>query len=343
MTTAFITNPNQADHDDPSHVERAARIAAILAALDESGLRSELHELVAEPATDQQILAVHSAHLLSVIRSTTAHEFAHIDGDTYTTSGSYEAARLAAGSAVRAVDAVVRGEVSNAFVLGRPPGHHATPTHSMGFCLFNNIAIAARYATDVLKLERVAIVDYDVHHGNGTQDCFYEDGQVLFCSSHAWPLYPGSGASHEMGEESGYGLTLNMPVPHGTGDQGITSCYDRLVLPALEAFQPQLILVSAGYDGHWRDPLGPLTISTTGYAALTKRLVDAAQSLCDGRIVMVLEGGYDLDAIASCVVASFNVLLGREPGPDLLGSYRYNEPDLSVLIERTLRNHPIFR
>jgi acetoin utilization deacetylase AcuC-like enzyme len=343
MTTAITTNPNQATHDEPRHVEQAARLAAIMAALDTSNLRPDLVELASQPASEQQILAVHEPHLLAIVRSTTAHARAQLDADTYTTAGSYEAALLAAGAAVRAVEAVVSGEVSNAFALVRPPGHHATPSRSMGFCLFNNIAIAARYALDVLGLERVAIVDYDVHHGNGTQDCFYDDGRVLFCSTHAWPLYPGSGAAHEMGEESGYGLTLNLPLPHGTGDEGLKHCYDQLILPAIRSFQPQLILVSAGYDAHWADPLGPLALSVAGYAALTQRLATMAEAICDGRIVLVLEGGYNLHALGACVVAALRVLLGRDPGPDPLGAADLREPDLSTLIERARRVHPAFQ
>jgi acetoin utilization deacetylase AcuC-like enzyme len=250
---------------------------------------------------------------------------------------------MAAGAAAQAVEAVVSGRAGNAFALVRPPGHHATRSRSMGFCLLNNIAIAAGHALDRLGLERIAIVDYDVHHGNGTQDCFYDDGRVLFCSTHAWPLYPGTGAVEEAGAESGYGLTLNLPVPHGTGDTALLRCYDELVLPAVRAFAPQLLLVSAGYDAHWADPLGPLTLSVAGFAALTQRLVDLAEQLCGGRIVLVLEGGYNLEALGACVVAALRVLLGRDPGADPLGAADTPEPDLTALIDRVRRKHPLFQ
>jgi acetoin utilization deacetylase AcuC-like enzyme len=343
MTTAITTNPGHTAHDDPRHVEQAARLTAVEAAIDAGGLRADLAELAPQPASEQQILAVHQPGLLAAVRSTTTYARARLDADTYTTAGSYDAALLAAGAAIRAVEAVVSGEAANAFALVRPPGHHATPTRPMGFCLFNNIAIAARHALDALGVQRVAIVDYDVHHGNGTQDCFYDDGQVLFCSTHAWPLYPGTGAAREAGEEAGYGLTLNLPLPHGTGDEGFARCYDELILPAVRSFGPQLILVSAGYDAHWADPLGPLALSVAGYAALTQRLVALSKELCDGRIVLVLEGGYNLQALGASVVAALRVLLGRNPGPDPLGPADRGEPNLSALIERARGEHPLFR
>jgi acetoin utilization deacetylase AcuC-like enzyme len=343
MPTAIVTTPRHAAHDDPEHVEQAARLDAINAALDASGLRPDLLELTAQPASLAQILAVHVPHVVDTIRRATARGGGWLDQDTYTCAGSLDAALLAAGAAVQAVEAVVTGGVSNAFALVRPPGHHATPFQSMGFCLFNNIAVAAHHALGALGVERLAIVDYDVHHGNGTQECFYDDGQVLFCSTHAAPLYPETGAVMEYGLESGYGTTLNLPLPHGTGDTGIGYLYDEIVLPALCEFEPQLILVSAGYDGHWADPLGTLNFSVAGYAALTQRLVTLARNICGGRIVLVLEGGYDRAALCACVIAALRVLLGRESGADPLGSAGQPEPDLAALIGYVRRRHPVFQ
>ncbi|MEP7191187.1 MAG: histone deacetylase [Roseiflexaceae bacterium] len=343
MTTAIINNPLQAAHDEPSHVEHAARMDAITAALDMSGLRADLVELAAQPASEAQLLAVHERRMLEFVRAAASRGPQWLGADTYIVPGSWDAARMAAGAAVTAVEAVVGGQAANAFALIRPPGHHATPSQPMGFCLLNNIAIAARHALDALGFERVAIVDFDVHHGNGTQDSFYDDGRVFFCSTHAWPLYPGTGAADDVGIEDGYGTTLNLPLPYQTGDAGFRLLYDQVVLPALRRFAPQLILVSAGYDAHWDDPLGPLSLSIDGYAALTQRLVALADELCGGKIVLVLEGGYSAAALAGGVVASLRVLLGRAPGVDPLGPASQAEPDISMLIRRMRDRHPIFQ
>jgi len=343
MATAIISNPLQATHDEQSHPERAVRMNAIAAALDKSGLRTDLVELAAQQASEPQILAIHQRRLIELVRSAASSGPQWLGGETYIMPGSWEAARMAAGAAATAVEAVITGQVSNAFALIRPPGHHATPSQPMGFCLLNNIAIAARHALDTLGVERVAIVDFDVHHGNGTQDCFYDDGRVLFCSTHASLLYPGTGAADDVGIEDGYGTTLNLPLPYETGDVGFQQIYDQVLLPAVRSFAPQLILVSAGYDAHWDDPLGPLSLSVAGYAALTQCLGALASEICDGKIVLVLEGGYSLPALAGGVIASLRVLLGREPGVDPLGPASQAEPDISLLIRRVRDRHPIFQ
>lgn len=342
MTTAIATNPLHAPHDEPTHVERATRLQAIETAIDAGGLRADLLELAPRRASEAEILAVHSPRLIEIVAWTATQDDVWLGMDTYTTRGSYEAALMSAGAALAAVEAVVTGQATNAFALTRPPGHHATLSQPMGFCFFNNIAIAARHAM-TLGIQRVAIVDYDVHHGNGTQDCFYDDGTAFFCSSHASPLYPGTGAEDEVGIEGGYGATLNLPLPYRTGDMGFAMLFDQVVLPALRRFDPQLILVSAGFDGHWDDPLGPLSLSVAGYAALTERLVALAGELCGGRIGLFLEGGYSLPALSSCAVAALRVLLGRDPGPDPLGPAGTAEPDISGLIRRARERHPIFQ
>lgn len=343
MPTAIVTNPRHATHDEAEHVEQAVRLAAIERALDASGLRADLLELTPQPASAAQILAVHEPRVVEVVRAAAARGGRWLDQDTYTTAGTLEAALHSAGAAIRAVEAVLSGQASNAFAITRPPGHHATPARSMGFCMFNNIAVAARHAMLALGVERVAIVDYDVHHGNGTQDCFYDDGQVFFCSTHASPLYPETGEISAAGLEGGYGTTLNIPLPHGAGNRAFRMVFEDLVEPALREFVPQLILVSAGYDSHWADPLGPLTLTTTGYADLTRRLMALANELCGGRIALVLEGGYDPQALSACVIASLRVLMGRPAGEDTLGPSGVDEPNVEMLVERIRRYHPAFQ
>lgn len=343
MTTALFRTTSHLHHDEPSHVEQAARMIAVEQAMEASGLLAHAQVAVAQPAREQWIRAVHAPRVVETLQYISLEGEAWIDGDTYAMFGSWEAAAMGAGAAVEAVDAVVNGRADNGFALVRPPGHHATPNRSMGFCLLNNVAIAARYATDVLGLERVAIVDYDVHHGNGTQDCFYDDSRVLFCSSHASPLYPGTGDAREIGRGAGQGLTLNAPLPYGVGDTGMRRLYAEVIIPALHVFQPQLVIVSAGFDSHWDDPIGPLDMTVDGYAALTRMLKEAAAELCDGRIVLSLEGGYSLRALSACATSALAVLLDAPPPPDLLGPAPNIEPDIGALIGGIKRMHPLFR
>jgi acetoin utilization deacetylase AcuC-like enzyme len=341
MRTAIAINPRHAAHDEPQHVEQAARLYAITAALNASGLRSVLLDVPARPATEAQLRAVHTEQMIELVRWSATRPRSWIDHDTYTTPASWDAALMAAGATLAVVDAVVSGSVRNGFALVRPPGHHATPTESMGFCLFNNVAIAARYAIDHLGVTRVAIVDFDVHHGNGTQDIFYDDDRVFFCSTHASPLYPGTGAEREIGSGRGRGTTMNLPLPHGVGDAGFARLFEDVVIPALRRYRPDLILVSAGYDGHWADPLGPLTLSVAGYAALTRRLKETAEEVCNGRIALVLEGGYNLKALAASVLACLEVLANDDTVVDPFGPSNEPEPDISALIARMRQNHPL--
>lgn len=339
--TAILSDTSFDAHTWHGHVEQAERLVAIRAAIEASGLNDLLYHLEPRPAAEPQLLAVHSPELLRRTRQLSSYGGGQFDSDTYVTADSWDAACLAAGAAVGAVDAVLGGRMRNAFALVRPPGHHATPGRAMGFCLINNVAVAARYALDQFGLERVAIVDYDVHHGNGTQDIFYGEPRVLFCSTHAAPFYPGTGTIGEMGTPQAAGATLNVPLPFGVGDRGYAQVFAEVIGPALRRYRPQLILVSAGYDAHWSDPLGPMTLSVRGYAQLTRTLCDLADELCGGRIVLVLEGGYNLDALGACVVAALWVLLGREPGPDPIGEVRVGEPDLGQVIAALRERHPL--
>jgi acetoin utilization deacetylase AcuC-like enzyme len=341
--TAILTDTSLDAHTWYGHVEQAERLQAVRRALDESGLNQRLRRITPAPAPLAAIEAVHDPRLLAALRQLADYGGGQIDSDTYVTAASWEVATLAAGAAIGAVGAVVGGEVAGAFALSRPPGHHATRSRAMGFCLINNVAVAARYALDELGLARVAIVDFDVHHGNGTQDIFYNEPRVLFCSTHGSPLYPGTGMPDEVGGPGAVGATLNVPLPYGTGDVGYAMVFERLIEPALLRFRPELILVSAGYDAHWSDPLGITTLSVEGYAGLTRRLIALADELCGGRIALVLEGGYHLDALGACVVSSLHLLLGDAEAPDPLGAVDAPEPLANVrqVIAALEGRHPL--
>ncbi|MGH8046568.1 MAG: histone deacetylase family protein [Chthoniobacterales bacterium] len=234
------------------------------------------------------------------------------NGDVSVCRRSGDIALLAAGGVIAAVDAVLGGDADNAFCAARPPGHHATATQAMGFCIFNNVAVAARHAQAAHGVERVAILDWDVHHGNGTQDIFYEDGTVLFCSTHQSPWYPGTGAANETGEGAGAGLTINRPFHAGAGITEIGGAFLDDFLPAVRKFQPQLILVSAGFDSRIGDPLGQFRLTDADFATLTRAVMDAAAELCDCRVISTLEGGYSLPGLASAARAHFSALCGQE-------------------------------
>ncbi|NTU83242.1 MAG: histone deacetylase [Chloroflexales bacterium] len=342
--TVILTDTSFDAHTWYGHVEQATRLVAIRRALDASGLHDDLHHRTPQPPPDAALEAVHTPNLLRQIRQMASYGGGQFDSDTYVTADSWDIACLAAGAAVGAVEAVVGGAARNAFALARPPGHHATPGRAMGFCLINNIAIAARYAVRQLGVQRVAIVDYDVHHGNGTQDVFYDDPNVLFCSTHAAPFYPGSGSVGEMGDRvDAPGATLNVPLPFGSGDRGYARVFEQVIGPALRRFRPELIMVSAGYDAHWTDPLGPMVLSVNGYARLNQHLLELADELCGGRLVMVLEGGYNLEALGACVVAALRQLLGRAPGPDPIGEVDATEPtpEIERVIETLKARHPL--
>jgi acetoin utilization deacetylase AcuC-like enzyme len=342
MSTAILTDPRYLAHDDPQHVERADRLRSILRALDTSGLRETLPTLDARPATNDEILMAHTEAHIAAVQRFGDHGGGYLDPDTYMNESSWEAALWAAGGTMRTVEAVLTGEHRNAYALVRPPGHHATRSRAMGFCLINNVAVAARYAIKAHGLERVAIVDYDVHHGNGTQDIFYNDPNVLYCSTHASPYYPGTGLLHETGEAPGQGATLNVPLPLGVGDTGYQQVFEKIIIPALRKWQPQLVLLSAGYDCHWSDPIGPMVLSILGYARLTQMLYELAEEVCEGRMVITLEGGYNLDALGAGVVAALQVLQGQPPDHDPLGTINAPEPELAALIERITKSHPMF-
>jgi len=301
-TVALYTHAACLDHDPgPGHPETPARLAAVLEALDESAFPA-LRRIEAPRATREQLARVHVPRLIdSILDHGPLHYWRMLDADTLMSPGSAEAAQRAAGAVCAAVDAAIAGTAPRAFCAVRPPGHHATQTTAMGFCLFNNVAIGAAHALAAHGLERVAVVDFDVHHGNGTQDIFWNEPRVMYASSHQWPLYPGTGEREETG--AGTDNIVNALLPPGSGSAEFRAAWDDIVLPALDAFAPQLVLISAGFDAHRLDPLANLNLETEDYAWVTHRLVELALRHAGGRVVSSLEGGYSLDALRESVAA----------------------------------------
>jgi len=285
------------EHDPGAgHPERPDRIA-VLEDLIAGWRGPRLERVAARLADEDEIRAAHTAELVEQVRATQGQRRCRIDADTATSERSYETALLAAGGLVELTDAVATGAHRNGFAFVRPPGHHATATQAMGFCLFNNAAVAARHLRAVHGYERIAIVDWDLHHGNGTEAIFYEDPSVLYVSLHQYPYYPGTGAASDVGRGAGTGFTVNVPFSAGVGDAGFLLAFEEIIEPILRQYAPDFILVSAGFDAHHRDPLGGLRATEEGFLEMARRLLAVADDAADGRIVAVLEGGYDLDAI----------------------------------------------
>ena len=307
MTTLLLTHPACLDHDPGSwHPERPERLAAVLKALDDSAFKP-IERRQAPRAEDRQLVLVHPLHHVERVMGAVPPSGRHaLDADTSLSPGSGEAALRAAGAVIAAVDAVVAGEAKNAFCAVRPPGHHAEPATAMGFCLFNNVAIGALHARAAHGLRRIAVVDFDVHHGNGTQAIFERDRELFFASTHQWPLYPGTGAAEEHGVANN---VVNAPLrPHSDGP-AFRAAIERLVLPALDRFAPEIILISAGFDAHRRDPLAALNLENEDYAWVTSAIAEIARKHAKGRIVSTLEGGYDLEALAGASAAHVTALM----------------------------------
>ncbi len=309
MTTALFSHPDCLGHIVPAgHPERPDRLRAVLATLEAPEF-APLERRDAPLAERSDLLLAHpEAHVLAIEGAIPVQGTVALDPDTNVVAGSFAAAMRAAGAVIAAVDAVITGEVTNAFCATRPPGHHAEAVRSMGFCLFGNVAIGVKHALVRHGLNRVAVVDFDVHHGNGTQDLLWDEPRVLFCSTHQMPLYPGSGARREAGAHENI---VNVPLPPGAGSDAFRTAVEAKVLPALEGFCPELILVSAGFDAHAADPLAQLALSKEDFAWITGRICDVADRHAGGRVVSTLEGGYDLEALAASVAAHVNVLMER--------------------------------
>ncbi|HEY7092616.1 MAG TPA: histone deacetylase [Ktedonobacterales bacterium] len=334
LPTALVYHAAMLDHlvpdEFPEIPERLRFAMAMIDGLVADGTLAEekLLRLDARPATLEELSTVHAPEYVEKVRlfverlmegagyEATPRRFAT---DVYLSPGSYTAATLAAGAPLVALDAIGEGRARNAYALVRPPGHHARPRQAMGFCLFNNVAVAARYAQRKWGWQRVLIVDYDVHHGNGTQEMFYEDGDVLYFSTHQFPWYPGTGASMERGEGAGLGANVNVPLPAGSGWSVYDPIFRQVLWPVADRFKPDLVLLSAGFDAHWMDPLAEMRLSASDYSDLTLEVIDIADTYCNGRVVALQEGGYNLNALAQGVATAVVNLTGSDGIVDNLG------------------------
>ncbi len=341
MKVGFVYDPIYLKHNTGQHPENAKRLEAIISHLERTGLKQQLTPIKPRAASIEELSLVHDEQYISHIRDVAQKGGGWLGADTVMSSNSYEAALYAAGGVIRATEAVMNREVSSAFALVRPPGHHATYERAMGFCLFNNVVIATKYALANYKLERILIVDFDVHHGNGTQAAFYDNPRVLYISTHEYPFYPGTGSIEETGSRAAEGTTINIPLPAGSGDTEYLEVFERIIVPAAMRFKPQLILVSAGYDTHWADELALMQVSVTGFAQMVKIIKGLGDELCDGRLVFSLEGGYNLTALAASVKATFDMLLGNTTIEDPLGqpARRFEAPSIAPLIKKIKEIH----
>ncbi len=360
MTTGLIYDPIFMEHYTPSkHPERPQRIEQSIKTIEALGWlnREGLVLLAPREATVDELAAVHDRDYIQDVQNASeqmveeeaksGYRTGFFATDTYVSAKSYEAAAKAAGAPLTALDAMMRGEIDNAYRLVRPPGHHALPDDAMGFCIFNNVAVAARYAIDHYGFERVMIIDYDVHHGNGTQDMFYSDPRVLYFSTHQAPFYPGTGASDETGTGEGVGTTVNVPLPATVGFEAYEAVFRQVMAPITDRFDPQLILVSAGYDAHWMDAIPETSthtkmyLSTEDFYHLNEIIINEAKRLCNGRLIMVQEGGYNILSMAACVATSVNQLLGDDAAVDSYGPppVRVTRINTDVLIGELRRIH----
>ncbi len=319
-----------AAHFERGHPERPERVEVIRSALLESGLWDEYPKLTPLLMANDLIQSIHSPAYLNLLEMT-CRRSGHLDPDTFTTPATWDLAHRAAYGAATIASAVWEGRAKRGFALTRPPGHHAMRGQGMGFCLLNNIAVAAEYLIKNHHVQRVAIVDLDLHHGNGTQDIFWSRNDVFYISTHQSPFYPGTGNVADIGSGSGEGWTANFPLPPGSGDNAFLSIMDQLIIPLLDRKNPQIILVSYGFDTHWMDPLGQLLLTADGYRILIKKLCDWADIHCEGRIALILEGGYDLNAGKACNLAVISAMLGKEYNDPYPCPYKENNTWQSIL------------
>jgi acetoin utilization deacetylase AcuC-like enzyme len=336
--TVVVEDPRYRDHRGPAgHPERPARLDAVHAAI--AAAEGRLERIPARAATPEEILRVHSRAHLERLGEAVRRAPLHLDADTYVSRQSYEVALLAAGAAIDLARRAAAGRATAGLAAVRPPGHHAESTRAMGFCLLNNVAIAARALQAEDRVERVLILDWDVHHGNGTQHCFEEDPNVLYASLHQFPFYPGTGAAHEAGRGAGAGTTLNVPMPAGCGDDEYLGALQRLLVPVARAFRPEIVLVSCGFDAHRDDPLAQMQVTRRGFLGMAALVRALADELCEGRLALVLEGGYAPSGLREGTEAVLEALLAESPPPPHPTVKSGTSRTLDAIVERVAAVH----
>jgi len=333
VKTGIVYDPLFLKHTQSGHPENADRLTAILNDLESSKLLTLLETVPSRPALLEELNYYHSENYIKRVKEVCLQGGGYLDPDTYTTEFSFDAATTAVGSLIDLTNKVCSGRLKNGFALVRPPGHHALTGSGMGFCIFGNAAIAAKAALKNINIEKVAIVDFDVHHGNGTEAMVKDDPNILYISTHQYPFYPGTGSA------KADRTVLNIPLEPGVGDEGFQRIYNELIIPKIVKFKPGLIIVSAGYDAHWNDPLANLSLSLTGYSWITKTLVNLSEKLCNGKIVFTLEGGYNLDVLSSGVANSVKALLSKDGYEDPFGKPPQQEPEISELLVELRKIH----
>ncbi|MGA2367842.1 MAG: histone deacetylase [Dehalococcoidia bacterium] len=319
MSTGYVNDEIYLEHDTKDHVEGKDRLTAINTILEKTKIKEQIAPIAARAATIDEIATTHDRDYIRTLKAEIDGGGGWLDPDTYVSPKSWDAALFAAGGLMNAVDGVMNKKYDGAFALVRPPGHHATRQHQMGFCLFNNVAVAARFALANYDIKRVLIVDFDVHHGNGTQDSFYTDSQVLYFSTHEYPWYPFTGRADETGSRGGEGYNVNVPMEADSGDHEYLRAFNEVLVPVAERYGPDLVLVSAGYDAHWKDNISNINLTTTGFARLAKIIKGISDKCCPNRLAFTLEGGYDRATLAYSVAATFEVLMGHNEVIDPFG------------------------
>ncbi|MBN1374709.1 MAG: histone deacetylase [Dehalococcoidia bacterium] len=339
MSVGYVSDDIYQQHDTGAHVEGKDRLTAIDTILEKTHVKEHLSLIMPRPASIDELAIVHDREYINSLKREIEGGGGWLDPDTYVSSGSWEAALYAAGGLLNAVDAVMNKQVDSAFALVRPPGHHAVQLHQMGFCLFNNIAVAAKFALHNYDIKRALIVDFDVHHGNGTQEAFYSDSQVMYFSTHQYPWYPFTGSADEIGRSTGEGSTVNVPLEAELGDTEYIQVFNEVLKPLAQRFSPDLIMVSAGYDAHWQDPISNMNLTTMGFARMAKIIKAISDEICPNRLVYTLEGGYNRAALGYSVAATFELLLGHQEIADPLGAppMNYSPSDFNDFI-KSIRN-----